>query len=61
MNYFKALIGDYIQLDGSVSRVTSINRISDSEVEYLLDNGQVVSENDFSYEDVLLESEVCVG
>lgn len=61
MNCLKAMIGDFINVDGRVSQVVSINRICDSETEYFLDNGSVVGEDDFSYEDVLLESEVCFG
>ncbi len=61
MNCLKALIGDFINVDGRVAQVTAINRICDTETEYFLDDGSVIGEDDFSYEDVLMESEVCFG
>lgn len=61
MNCLKALIGDFINVDGRVSQIIAINRICDTETEYFLDNGSVIGEDEFDYEDVLLESEVCFG
>lgn len=61
MNCQKARIGDYIRIDDCVARVDAINRLSDTDTEYLLDNGTAIDDRDISIDDVLLESEVCFG
>lgn len=61
MNSLKAQIGDYIRIDDCVARVDAINRFSDTETEYLLDNGTAIDDRDVHFDDVLLESEVCFG
>ncbi len=53
----KALVGDYIRIDGRVLRVAFVNN-RDAQPEYELEDGRCVGNADFSYEDVLLESEV---
>ena len=53
----KAQPGDYIRIDGQVLRVVFVNDRGEHPC-YELENGQIVGNTDFSYEDVLLESEV---
>ena len=58
MSYaIKAQPGDYIFIDGQVLRVLCVHD-SDAEPSYELEDGRVIGNTDFSYEDVLLESEV---
>jgi len=58
MEHLKAMIGDYIRLGDTAVRVDAINRWSDTECEYMLENGSVIDDNDVDWDDVLLESEV---
>lgn len=53
----KAQPGDYIRIDGQVLRVVFVND-RDEQPAYELEDGRVIGNPDFSYEDVLLESEV---
>jgi len=58
MSYaIKAQAGDYLRIDGQVLRVVFVND-SDTQPSYELEDGRVIGNVDFSYEDVLLESEV---
>ena len=58
MSYpIKAQVGDYIRIDGHVLRVVFVND-RDEQPEYELENGSCIGNRDFSYDDVLLESEV---
>ena len=58
MSYpIKAQVGDYIRIDGRVLRVVFVND-RDEQPEYELENGSCIGNRDFSYDDVLLESEV---
>ena len=57
MSYpIKAQVGDYIRIDGRVLRVVFVND-RDEQPEYELDDGRCLGNCDFSYDDVLLESE----
>ena len=57
MSYpIKAQAGDYIRIDGRVLRVVSVSN-RDEQPEYELENGSCIGNADFSYDDVLLESE----
>ena len=58
MSYpIKAQPGDYIRIDGRVLRVVLVTN-RDEQPEYELENGCRIANRDFSYDDVLLESEV---
>lgn len=58
MSYtIKAQAGDYIFIDGSAQRVVFVSD-RDEQPEYELEDGRRIGNRDFSYEDVLLESEV---
>jgi hypothetical protein len=58
MSYpIKAQVGDSIRIDGRVLRVVFVND-RDEQPEYELENGRCIGNRDFSYDDVLLESEV---
>ncbi len=46
-----------IRIDGRVLRVVFVND-RDEQPEYELENGSCIGNRDFSYDDVLLESEV---
>jgi len=54
----KARVGDFINTDHGVRRVMDVNVYSPEEVTYFLDDGGCLGDEDFSDEDVLLESEV---
>jgi hypothetical protein len=53
----KAHAGDYIFVDGSVQQVMCVHT-RDTQPEYVLEDGRCLGNRDFSYDDVLLESEV---
>ncbi len=53
----KAEPGDYIRIDGEIRRVVFVHN-RDEDPTYELDNGGCIGNRDFSYDDVLLESEV---
>ena len=53
----KAQVGDYLCIDGRVLRVVFVHD-RDEQPEYELEDGRRVGNQDFSYDDVLLESEV---
>jgi hypothetical protein len=58
MSYpIKAEAGDYIFIDGSAQRVVFVSG-RDEQPEYELEDGRRIGNRDFSYDDVLLESEV---
>lgn len=58
MSYaIKAQPSDYLRIDGQVLRVVFVND-RDEQPSYELEDGRVIGNVDFSYEDVLLESEV---
>ncbi len=58
MSYpIKAEPGDYIRIDGRVQRVVFVHD-RDEQPGYELEDGCRLGNRDFSYEDVLLESEV---
>ena len=58
MSYpIKAEAGDYIFIDGSAQRVVFVSD-RDEQPEYELEDGRRIGNRDFSYDDVLLESEV---
>lgn len=52
-----AEVGDFIKVDGRPIRVIEIVEYLTMN-EYYLENGDVLSDSDFTIEDVLLESEV---
>jgi len=51
----KAEIGDYLKIDGLVLQIVSTDPRNDL---YWLENGGVVGDDEISFEDILLESEV---
>lgn len=53
----KAHVGDFIFIDGSVQQVMCV-QTRDTQPEYELEDGRCLGNRDFSYDDVLLESEV---
>lgn len=58
MSYpIKAQVGDFISIDHRILRVAFVND-RDEQPRYELENGQCIGNSDFSFEDVLLESEL---
>ena len=53
----KAQPGDFISIDQRILRVVFVND-RDEQPQYELENGQCIGNRDFSFEDVLLESEL---
>ena len=52
----KAHVGDYLFIDGTTQRVLFVHD-RDTQLEYELEDGRCIGNRDFSYDDVLLESE----
>lgn len=53
----KARIGDYLPEDGTYCRIIDITE-NDAECLYHLDSGSIVGDQDFTEEDIRLESEI---
>ena len=53
----KAHVGDYLFIDGTTQRVLFVHD-RDTQPEYELEDGRCLGNRDFSYDDVLLESEL---
>ena len=52
----KAHVGDYLFIDGTTQRVLFVHD-RDTQPEYELEDGRCLGNRDFSYDDVLLESD----